>query len=649
MAVIPAGTLPDGTPLTAMEAAVLVGLNNWSDENLKWFEHRKMLNTIRVVLLLCLFLSIFYYIFAVVVIIGLILVTYSLKKAVPGRLSLPLIGVSSHSLVNWNGRNFFITKNERLQTNLDLYGDSPIRNAHISEHIQPSSKWAQGDSDYHFLSLDSFNSFIENESSNLQNLNALAFTNIRLPIMEFNSASLLENQFVEDFSPRHFGEDVAGFAVKVDGLESTTALEGLNWIKSVSEYNDNLFKKQLHDIHNERIPYSSWTNHVLERCSKMSAISFDSNLQGWNQSIIGLDESERSLENSVASDVIAQEEAVKRELEKSEAKLREKKADFELQNMELNIELNRKLSEIEGMIGVSQSVIKRLQYLDVPESIVLQTSYGVTTGGGGRLMASGGVISGVNTQVKTDYYSIDNPASKTIMGLKELAVGDLNQYLDQKTAVNNRLSELDGSFQIRIDRMKEQQHLRLKEIELAKERAIRAIKKDSIEVRSIENLGGDESANPFLSLKRLNLNLWLRPYALLSSLLTQYDSISKQLESSQNIIASENEAVFRFLLDQNPNQLNQQMFHHHWLSLPSGLHSEVICMGPVDFDGISNLQIEVGPSLELLGLHQQDINPVKINTQNLESAIFSLYKRGVLSESILDSIVKFKKIILRDS
>lgn len=648
MAVIPAGTLPDGTPLTAMEASVLVGINKWSDENLEWFRKRKLFINVRNVLLLCLSLGFFYPPLFLIVILLLILVSYTLKYHTPGHLSLPMIGVSTHNLVNWGGRNFFITKNEGLQTNLDLYGNSPIRNPHVFDNVQASSKWTQGDGDYHFLSLDSFNSFIENESLNLQNLNQLPFTNIRLPILEFNSASILGNQFVEDFSSHHFGEDVVGVAIQVDGMESSTALDGLNWIKSVSEYNNDLFKRQLQDINQERFPYSSWTNHVFERCSKMSAIAFDSNLQGWNQSLIGLDESERSLENSVASDVIAQEEAVKRELEKSEAKLREKKADFELQNMELNIELNRKLSEIEGMIGVSQSVIKRLQYLDVPEKIVLQTSYGVTTGGGGRLMASGGVISAVDTRVQTDYYSIENPASKTIEGLKELAVGDLNQFLGQKTSVNNRLSELDGSFQIRIDRMKEQQHLRLKEIELAKERAVRAIKKDSIEVRSIEHLGGDQSTNPFQSLKRLNLNLWLRPYASLSSLLSEYDSISNQLESSQNIIVSENEAVCRFLLDQNPNQLNQEIFYHHWLSLPSGLYSEIICMGPVDFDGISNVQIEVGPSLHLLGVQKEDIDHVKIGSRNLESAIFSLYKRGVLSDLIWDSIIKYKKIVLRD-
>ena len=648
MAVVPAGTLPDGTPLTAMEASVLLGVNNWSNENLEWFGKRKLFKIIRAIMLLCLALGFLYPIIFIIVIIGLFSVSYSLNKLVPGNLSLPMIGASSHNLVNWNGKNYFITKNENLGMYLDLYGNIPSRNPHVSGDIQASSEWLQGDSEYHRLSIDSFNSLIENESLNLQNLSALNFQNIQLPILEFQSVAQLGNQLIDDFSPRHFGDDVSSIVCEVDSLESTNALENLNWIQLVYDYNENLFEKQVQDIDAERLPYVSWTNHVLDRCSKLSAIAFDSNLQGWNQSKLGLDESERSLENSVASDVIAQEESVKRELEKSEAKLREKKADFELQNMELNIELNRRLSELDGMIDVSQSVIKRLQYLDVPDQLVLQTSYGVTTGGGGRLVASGGVISSVDTRVQTDYYSIDNPASKTIEGLKVLAVGDLNTYMDQKTSINNRISELDGSFQFRIDRMKEQQNLRLKEIESAKERAVRAIKKDSIEVRSIEIQGGTQSNNPFESLKKLNRNLWLRPYARLSSLLTKYDSIYEQFESTQISILTHNESIMRFLIHENTNEFNENFFHHHWLILPSGLHSEVICMGPVDFDGISTIQVEVGPTLELLGLQHHDIKPVKIGSKNLESAIFSLYKRGVLSDVIMDSFVRYKKHILRD-
>jgi hypothetical protein len=648
MAVIPAGTLPDGTPLTAMEASVLVGINKWSDENLEWFRKRKFFMNIRIGFMLCLGLGFLHPSLFFIFILLLLSVSYTLKNHTPGNLSLPMIGVSSHNLVNWNGKNFFITKNVRLSTNLDVYGDIPSRNPHVFADIQASSEWVRGDSEYHQLSIDTFNSFIENESLNVENLNAMNFHNIQLPILEFGSASLLENLLIGDFSSHHFGEDVSGFASVVDTLETTNALEKLDWIQVVYEYNEELSQKQVQNIDDERLPYLSWTSHVKDRCSKLSDIAFDSNLQGWNQSKLGLDASEQSLENSVASDVIAQEESVKRELEKSEAKLREKKADFELQNMELNIDLNRKLSELDGMIDVSQSVIKRLKYLDVPEQLVLQTSYGVTTGGGGRLMASGGVISAVDTKVKTDYYSIDNPASKTIEGLKVLAVGDLNQYMDQKTAIINRISELDGSFQIRIDRMKEQQNLRLKEIESAKERAVRAIKKDSIEVRSIELLGGSQSDNPFQSLKKLNRNLWIRPYTILSSLLSKYDSISDQFKSAQNNISSHNESVMRFLLHNNTTQFNEQYFHHHWLVLPSGLYSEIICVGSVDFDGISNIQIEVGASLDLLGLHHEDVRPVDINTQNLESAIFSLYKRGVLSDSIMNSIIKFKKNILRD-
>ena len=70
--------------------------------------------------------------------------------------------------------------------------------------------------------------------------------------------------------------------------------------------------------------------NVKSLCEQLSSISFDSTQLGWDNSLVGLLDAERSLELSVAADVIAQEEAVKREMENAEAKLREKKADFEL-------------------------------------------------------------------------------------------------------------------------------------------------------------------------------------------------------------------------------------------------------------------------------------------------------------------------------
>ena len=83
----------------------------------------------------------------------------------------------------------------------------------------------------------------------------------------------------------------------------------------------NSITRSLTEIDEEMLQYVSWTIHVKNRCEQLSSISFDSTQLGWDNSLVGLLDAERSLELSVAADVIAQEEAVKREMENAEAQV----------------------------------------------------------------------------------------------------------------------------------------------------------------------------------------------------------------------------------------------------------------------------------------------------------------------------------------
>ena len=38
---VPAGYLADNSPLTGLEAAILISVNDWAKENSKWYSYRK--------------------------------------------------------------------------------------------------------------------------------------------------------------------------------------------------------------------------------------------------------------------------------------------------------------------------------------------------------------------------------------------------------------------------------------------------------------------------------------------------------------------------------------------------------------------------------------------------------------------------------
>ena len=43
MHAVPAGQLSDGSPLTGLEAAVLISVDGWAKENTDWFKYRSIL------------------------------------------------------------------------------------------------------------------------------------------------------------------------------------------------------------------------------------------------------------------------------------------------------------------------------------------------------------------------------------------------------------------------------------------------------------------------------------------------------------------------------------------------------------------------------------------------------------------------------
>ena len=187
-----------------------------------------------------------------------------------------------------------------------------------------------------------------------------------------------------------------------------------------------------------------------------------------------------------------------------------------------------------------------------------------------------------------------------------------------KKAITTELSELNGAFQRRTDQMKTQQEERLKEIEVAKERALFAIRKDSREVVSIQLMGGTDEENPWTGLGILNLVSWLRPYKILSDLLREYNSILEEFQNFEVQINNENHIIDSTLSLNTTGQYQTSKLSHHWVIINGNPYSEIISTQPIIFDNTSKLQIEKGPTFDYLGMTNADISPLKLNYQNME-------------------------------
>ena len=647
MPTIPAGKLFDNTPLTGMESAILISVDHWAKENTDWYNSWKKLK-------ICFFLGIATVIIAlfvdmILVIIGFVftmIFTLLLVKSKPQPVRFPMYAGTIHNMIDWKGNYHFITKNQSYSAQFEIRQGIDDRTPHNPKNIESTDIWASGDDEFHNLSLDSFNSLIKQEKYNYQKITSGIVSTQVVNIIEQASASIIANRMIASFEDSHFGEDIEPLSTHVD-LNELSEVQGLfDWINTTMQYNSHSISKSIQNIFSEKSEYDEWVGHVKFQCEQMNAISFDSTIIGWENSLKGLNAAQLSLEQSVAADVIAQEQTIKREMEQAEARLREKKSDFELQIAEKHEALSRSSNEISGMILAQEQTVANIKSINVAPTINLQTKYGMTSGGGGSVGPNGGSISNVYSTVQTDYYDIENPAYNTLIGIEYIANGALARYNEMKKAITTELSELNGAFQRRTDQMKTQQEERLKEIEVAKERALFAIRKDSREVVSIQLMGGTDEENPWTGLGILNLVSWLRPYKILSDLLREYNSILEEFQNFEVQINNENHIIDSTLSLNTTGQYQTSKLSHHWVIINGNPYSEIISTHPIIFDNTSKLQIEKGPTFDYLGMTNADISPLKLNYQNMESCIFNLVRRNAISLDVYKSLIKFKKITL---
>lgn len=644
---VPAGYLADNSPLTGLEAAILISVNDWAKENSKWHSYRKTVSYCFLASLGIIIIGMFVYALIVVGVLFAIISGLMLKSAKPSPMKFPKFAGTTHSMIDWKGNYHFITKNPGLYSNFNVRESIGRRKTHDPNEFFNSDSWANGDDEFHRLSLPSFEGLLDTEAKNLQTIAENKLYNQQVSILDESRSLDIFRQMIPNFHESHFGEDIVQFSTLVDLSQLRDARTGLDWISGTIDHNVSSISASLSEIYQEKQEYSDWLNHIKSRCEQLSAISFDSNIQGWNKTLVGLHNTERSLEQSVAADVIAQEESVKREMEQAESRLREKKSDFELQIAEKHETLSRNSLEIDGMINAQVQTISKIQSLNINPEITLESKFGVASGGGGSVRSGGGRINPVYTSVETHFYNIINPAYPVLQGIEEIATGDLNRYNAMKQAVVKEIEELSGAFNRRNEQMRKQQEERLQEIELAKERAISAIRKDSTEVLSIQYCGGNEEENPWSTLGKYNNLLWLRPYVIVLRLMEKYEEIVSKYESLEIDINNERNQIDSTLSKNNTGNYRVSNFNHHWVVIGENAFSQILCSNTIAFDHSSKVQIERGSTYDQLGVNFTDITPQKITGRNFTSCLYSFVQRGAVSPIIYQSIMKFSKTTLR--
>ncbi len=643
MSAIPAGFSSDGTPLTGVEASVLQAVDNWSVVNSVWYKYTNALKGGLIFGAIILITGVFFGMFAIITaMIVLIICGVLLLLANPEPVDVSPISATAHGVVNWNGDKHILTQNPQYTMNLQIRIGIPSRTPHSTQLNISDDPVMRGFDASEDLSHSMALSLINEDTSSVEAVRNSPFHPANIMIADPNKANLNQT-IIPGFENISVFEDIQGIAIDFDeGIRQETQ-SNLDWISETIVHNSSTISMMIEQMQIDRVPYENWANQLFERGMLLKSFAFDSTIIGWNNARVGLDKAERALENSVAADIIAQEESVKREIEQAESRVREKSADFQLQIAEEREKLERRVVEIGGMITAQSRVVNSLNQMDVPSSLTHITKYGITSGGGGT---AGGSVAGVYTTVETDTYEVRNPAFDTILGLITLAQGDLERYNQMKGSVSDEIGQLSSAHERMLENLREQQEERLEELDKAKERAINAIRKDSRQVRSIELQSYEKGSTPWDKLDIAVGKIWLQPYSIVNRLVESHVELTNLATEIGEIIGTECSVIDKMLQNKLYNGVIGERVFHHWVLLNGIAHSEILPITQIDFSGVHSVQIEVGGTSDILGIGDFPLPPLHLSQTMITNALARLFSLDLISKEVQKALVSTKEIQL---
>ena len=642
MAVIPAGRVPGGSPLTACESAVLVAVDEWANKNTEWFNYT---NTLKGTIGFGFVLLVVGIVFPPLLVLGILftLIPYMiLRKKFPSPVFVSPISATRHFFVNAFGNKNIVTQNPSLFMRANFSDALVQRNVHDSLNYVEENDWLKGFHSSGDLSLTGMKGLVNEDEAFIHKLQHLPRHDLQIQLVN-QSLRNLRPDIIPSFDNTSVYENVEHFAMDFDKNIAEITQSNIDFLQNTLHHNDSLVERIHSEMLTDMEPYDRWIDQLRDSGNYYFSLGQNSTNIGWDRGIIGLNQAQKSLENYVAADIIAQEESVNREIEQAESRMREKSADFQLQIAEEQEKLNRRLLEVNGMVDAQSRVVKTLSGMDIPRSLTYQSTYGVTSGGGGSIGQGGGYVSPVTTSVKTDFYEVRNPAIDTVDGLVVVAKGDLERYESMKLSLNNEIGQLSSSYGRMISHLKEQQEKRLEELSEAKERAINAILKDSHQVKDIQRTSVKDGLSPFERMNELVMEIWLRPTEQLNDFFSEYRTLMSVMEEYKSQIHSQSSQISHSLSGHAYNDITSNYITQHWVIYANNLVSEIIPINKIEFNEQRSVQIEQGPSMEIFGLDQSQVIRHHLESGAIQNAVLRLQSLGLVDEKVVLALTKAKE------
>jgi len=630
MAIGPAGWSAVGAPLTCTETAIAIGLTSWAKKNRRWY----MLMITRNV---CYGLFFGFGVFMLLTpYFGILAVVFGLvgigihTTSNPENIEFPNVGITTHGWAKFGPAWHLVSPSVSEGIDFEIFSKISHREPHSpTDHIE-SNPLRVSEFNQH-LSVESLDSLLESEKNFLRAVNNTEIHNIRLPVLSHSGADQLEPYIISNF-PDEAQQTIAGLSItELDQPLLNIAQEQIDWFSQVNQHNlhsmESVRESQLIDIK----PYTEWSDSLFQEGLEKSTIVFDSTQQGWNNSTQGVDAAEEALERSVAADIIAQQEAVQRDMERAEEQIREKEAEIEIENTRQMEQLEIQLNQVKAQIETIKKQVNRIQSIPVDAQLTLYYAYGDTYGGGAN--------SSVSTRQIRESYQIPNPAWATRQAIAELAIGEQSSLLVKHQFVQSQIENIEGMKGRMMENLNEKKNERLERLEESKKRAMRAIRKDANEVRSLE----ENNAELKVLLRETVQSFWLQSHRFIEAKNDTFSSILSEISTIFNRIESSNNEAIEALRKSSLSKHGGVPYYQHWVVINGELYSDTRIHSIIDFSKNSSpLTIKAGPAREQLGMKSLNTRVQFIPPHVFAASILRLMQTKVISAKFYSTISKLK-------
>jgi hypothetical protein len=639
---VPAGYDSSGRPLTALECSTLLGISEFTKQNLPYFskiQKGKILMVTGLVFSLLVFLYVPLFLVSVALLgIGY----YVMKSAKSTPVVFPQLIVLEHSSTIYKGKPLIISGLEESISTFEIdsfYEEYPRHNPATGGdesllYVEP------GDNPKHSINtINEFHMLLTNYHSKLSHVQKYNFS---LNFISGSQASYLDKLNYSFDGPSWFLEEYVTRSESNDRDLISQNVAILDSFDNILESNVEVLTRFMKHFEDEYSGYENW-------CKELERIA--------NQSSGGVLES-MALTYSHIDDASGEASALL--LESVDHKIQENTRKLEFDAKQKMDELNAKMSDMQDKImerkdELKSAISSQIQIVNnlekeasIAQSDLNRTSsqismdlpYATVSGGGGSISANGGRVNGVSSGVRYHTVHLPNPeysakqqAHRIISALGRVEHEKLKTLKDQ-------LSSTDNLVEQRREAILLEQENRKKEYQERMEDERKELSKHSLTVKALHE---DILENPVQidvdDLTRLVKRSWLQPAKIIHGHLNGFESKFQECCEIFRWFKERYDLISSHILAGSPNQLglNGRMFSH-WLVRGNEVFDVIKINSQISLDDPMNFTTVPSKKSEILSNPYNNPNFPSMrrqpNTQSLGVLIEYLAHQGRIESKL---------------